>query len=469
MTASGPWECGQNEDRFTQPVRIGASAGGYDGARMLIGPRTIVCACGVGADLHFAVIEASALGVRATTGPVVRDVLHASPDVLRRAAPGLPRTGTVVFVCPTEMTAVRPIGVGVSGFLSARADLHRSIGRLVPIAPENALIGLVERHGAPPGDADAQAGSDVTGYIFAARRDAMDAWTEKVRTIVGRGPDAVLSPAMALIGVGGQRTESLVALERTSTGAQLAHSFRFGRATELAQPIDSDRLASIQSAGAVVRSIPTPSGAHEHVGTIPLSPTELAIGGGMAMVMGGGEFAPLIGAPPRATPRWAPGIAAMIGAVVLVWGAIAVRGYRYEHAIESLAREEATLDAEVARVQSMRAESARLTSLVRDGVGATTARWSPRLPDVAAVASIIPDGSYLYSIGVSNAGVNIQGEAPKASTVLGALEASPRFAKADRRDPTVAIPEKSTEIFSLHAEFERPAPATSPNQGGSTP
>jgi len=432
---------------------------------MLIGPRTIVCACGVGPDLHLAVIEASALGVRATPGPIVRDALHASPDALRRAAPGLPRAGTVVFVCPAEMTAVRPIGVGVSGFLSARADLHRSVGRLVPITPENALIGLVERHA--PGNTDT--GADVTGYLFAARRDAMDAWTEKVRTIVGRGPDAVLAPGMALIGIGGQRTESLVVLERTSTGAQLAHSFRFGRATELAQPIDSDRLATIRSSGAVVRSIPAASAGREHDGALPISPTELAIGGGMAMLMGGGELAPLLGAPPRTTPRWAPGIAAMIGAGVLVWGAIAVRGYRYEHAIESLAREEATLDAEVARVQSMRAESARLTSLVRDGVGATSARWSPRLPDIAAVASIIPDGSYLYSIGVSNAGVNIQGEAPKASTVLGALEASPRFAKADRRDPTVAIPEKSTEIFSLHAEFERPAAAPSQNQGGSTP
>ncbi len=432
---------------------------------MLIRPRTIICACGVGPDLHLAVIEASALGVRAQTGPVIKDVLHAQPDALRRAGASLPRAGSLVFVCPAELTAVRPIGVGVSGFLSARSDLHKSLGRLVPITPENALIGLVERHAAESGDAGTSGGTDAAGYLFAARRDAIDTWIEKLRTITGRGPDAVLAPAMALIGIGGQRTETFVALERSISGGLFAHTLRFGRAADLAHRIDSERLASIRSSGAIIRSLPSAGETSASSEGLPISPAELAIAGGMAMIMGGGEFAPLTGAPPRTAPQWAAGVAALIGAGVIVWAALGLRGYRYERAIEHLAREEQTLDAGVAQVQAMRAESARLAALVRDGVGAASAKWSPRMPDLAAAVSIMPTGAFLYNISASNTGITIQGEAPKASAVLAALESSPRFANAIQQDPTIAIPEYATESFGLRAGYEKPQ-ASPPVQEG---
>jgi hypothetical protein len=426
---------------------------------MVIRPRTIIAACGVGPDLHLAIVEASALGVRVRTGPVVRDALTATIDIVRRAATGLPRAATVVFVCPAELTAMRPIGVDTKGFVAARADLHKSVGRLVPIPPENALIGLIQRHG------DDGAGESA-GYLSAARKDAIDAWADRIRAITGRTPDAVLTPAMALIGCGAQRTETFVALERTLSGAPVAHTLRFGQAVDLASPIDSDRLASVRSSGARVRWVPSGDGAASTDGIDAITPAELAIAGAMAMIMGDGEFVPLAGAPPRNAPRWVAAAAALLAAGVLAWGAMSVRSWRYERAIDRLTAEEATLDAEVARVQAMRNEAARLSALVRDGVAKTAAAWSPRTSDLAAASMVIPDGGFLYRLSATGAGVVIEGEAPKASAVLAALEASPRFTRARQQDPTAAVPMRSTESFGIRADYEPAAPPTPTTTGG---
>jgi hypothetical protein len=426
---------------------------------MLIRPRTIIAACGVGPDLHLAIVEASALGVRVRTGPVVREALTAPIDIVRRAATGLPRATTVVFVCPAELTAMRPIGVDAKGFVSARADLHKSVGRLVPIAPENALIGLVQRH--------AEDGSDESsGYLSAARKDAIDTWSDRIRAISGRTPDAVLSPAMALIGLGGQRTETLVVLEHTLAGSDIAHTLRYGQAIDLATPIDSERLASVRASGAVVRRLPSPDGAASSDGIDAIAPAELAIAGGLAMIMGDGELVPLSGPAPRSAPRWFASAAALVGAAVLAWGAMSVRGWRYERAIDRLATEEAALDAEVARVQAMRTESDRLSTLLTGGIAATTGKWAPRTDDLAAAAMIIPDGGFLYRMSASTTGVVIEGEAPKASAVLAALEASPRFTRARQQDPTAAVPARSTESFGLRADFEAATPPAPPSTGG---
>ena len=423
---------------------------------MVIRPRTIVSACGVGPDLHFAIVEASPMGVRVRQGPVVRDALHAQPDVLRRAGASLPTGGTVVFVCPAESTAVRPIGVDAKGFQMARADLQKSIGRLVPIPPENAMIGLVQRHGE-------EGSSDAAGYICAARRDAVEAWSDVVRTVTGRAPDAVLAPAMALVGLGGQRTESMVVLQRTLAGGLVSHTLRFGRVVDVAQPIDEDRLASVRASSATIRVMPDADGAESIAGGEPIACAELAIAGAMAMIMGDGEFVPLAGQAPRTAPRWVAAAGALIAAGVLAWGASSVRGWRYEQAIDRLAAEESGLDAGVARVQAMRAESSRLAALLRDGVEKTTGRWAPRTTELAAAIALIPEGGYIYRLSATGTGITIEGEAPKASAVLAALERSPRFTNARPQDPTTAVQGRSTESFGIRADYRS---AAAQNPGG---
>ena len=418
---------------------------------MLTRPRTIIAACGIGADLHLAVVEVSPMGARVRSGPVVRDAAHAGPDALRRAGAGLPRTGTIVFICPAELAAVRPIGVDARGFLHARADLVRSIGRLVPIPAENALVGHVQR------DLDAESGESA-GFIYAARRDAIDAWSDRIRTITGRTPDAVLTPAMALLGVGGQRTETLIVLERSLSGA-VAHTLRFGKVLDLAQPVDSERLATLRASGAIVRELPTGAETSPEQSTTPITGEELAVAGAMAMVIGDGAFVPLAGAPPRSAPRWAAAAALLLAAGILAWGASSLRSWRYERAIERLAAEEARLDAEVARVQSMRAETANLIAMLRDGVQASTRAWSPRTSDIAAAAAVVPATGFLYELTVNPAGVVLKGEALKASDVLRALEDSPRFTKARPQDPTQSVMGRDAETFGLAADYEKPAPA----------
>ena len=425
---------------------------------MVIRPRTIVSACGVGPDLHFAIVEASPVGVRVRQGPVVRDALRAQPDVLRRAGASLPTGGTVVFVCPAESTAARPIGVDAKGFQMARADLQKSIGRLVPIPPENAMIGLVQRH------AD-EGSTDAAGFISAARRDAIEAWSDVVRTVTGRAPDAVLSPAMALLGLGGQRTELMVVVERTMAGGLVSHTLRFGRVVEIAQPIDEDRLAAVRASNATIRVMPDAEGEESVAGGTPITGAELAIAGGVAMLMGDGEFVPLAGQTPRTAPRWVAAAAALVAAGVLAWGASSVRGWRYEQAIDRLAAEERELDAGVAQVQAMRAESSRLASLLREGVEKTTTRWSPKTTELAAAIGVIPEGGYIYKLSATGAGIMIEGEAPKASMVLAALERSPRFTNARPQDPTAAVVGRSTESFGIRADYRSAAAAQSP--GGS--
>jgi len=125
-------------------------------------PHSALSACIVGDDLHTVVVSVSPIGAKVRTAPTLERFLSMSADEARRRLEPVAAAGRVVLTCPASWCALRPIGLGVNQWPAARDDLLRSLDRLLPIPPDDAMIGLVQLHDSQGASAGGELVEDVS-------------------------------------------------------------------------------------------------------------------------------------------------------------------------------------------------------------------------------------------------------------------------------------------------------------------
>lgn len=407
---------------------------------MALRPVNRLSAAAVGDDLH--VVRVGVLGkrVRVRRGPVLKGFLSMSPDEARAALAGVAGAREVVLTCPSGMCGVRPMQLEFARWGTAKGEITRSIDRLFPLSSEEAAIGLVDA---------ASSGGEGSGraYLVAAARHDIQKWSGHLERALGHEVSEVLSSHMAMLGLGLQHDQRAGLIEATPAGEEI-HWLRYGQVEELGAPWSSEMDDSTTLAGARLVRLP---GAGDGGGVDELSGHDLAIGAALAPVVAGGRFAPVIGRTSTAPRRWLAPAAAAVAAGLLLWVAPGVREARYERALADLEVREAAMESDFTRIEGMRSELARLRGLMEDGVGSVAKGWRSPMPDLVAIHDVLPAGAYVYDVGVTESRATIAGEAPRASDVLRALEASSAFRDPRQESPTAPVPGGERERFDFSA------------------
>lgn len=439
---------------------------------MAVMPFNRVCLAGVGDDLYVARVSGSGWRIRARRGPVVRGFLRMNPEEARRAlgdaGAAVGTSGRVVLTLPSGTCGVRPMQLGMSRWHGARAEVTRAIGRLFPIDPDEALVGLVSRRAGAslaetPGSGG-EGGSVERGYLVVASRREVGAWTDRLERALGREVSEVLSTQMAMLGLGLQHESRAGVIERAASGAEEIHWLRYGEVEELGAPWAGEMDDTTEVSGAVLRRLP---GAEAGDPADDIDGHELAIAGGLASIAGGGAFAPLVGKPAPAPKRWVAPLAGVAAAALLLWGGSVVLERRYERAIVDLRAQDGAIAERLARIEATRAELSRTTAMIEGAIGKTVAGWKSVMPELAAAHAVIPDDAFLYDLRLDGRRVVLRGEAPRASDVLRNLESSEAFTSPTRQSPTQVVQERGTETFDLAATRKDGAPKAG-TQPGST-
>ncbi len=332
---------------------------------------------------------------------------------------------SVLLTIPSSWCAMHPIAVTCSQWDSARAEIVRSIDRMLPLSPENAEVGLVDLVSASAGPSDQATG----GMLIGADRTRVEPWSTAITEAMGMSVDGVLCPVIAAIGLGLQHEENSAVVEPDGS----AHLLRWGRLTA----IDAN----------------APDGAATTTLTDD-DAEDLAVAAALAGVVAPGAFRPITGAAPKQPKRWLAPAACAALALGLLYGASVMSANRYEAGIEAERQQQQAMADDLAETQSLRLETERLTRLLNDGVAATVVDWRALTPAlIEAQASIPADGS-LHRLDLDRQSVSLRGETRDAGAALGALEASAAFTGAAFTAPVSKTPDGS-DVFELRAD--RPA------------
>lgn len=440
-------------------------------------PSSTLSAAILGDDLHLARVECSLFRAKARAGGVLRGFLAMPDDEARAAIAALadPPPARVILTLPSDWCGVRPIGVARAHWPRARAGILGAIDSFLPVAPDDAEAGYLRRD--PAGDR--AAGRDVAtsgspsgaeaespgGWLIGARRSLAQPWIDALRRATGASTIDLLSPHMAMLGLGLQHAPAAAVLERTPSGSLAAHRLRFGRAIELGAPWEGELLPGEGSAVMLtgVSSEPPPPGVRA------VTPEELAIAAALAPIVARDEFAPLAGRTPRAAARWLAPAGLAAGAIALLLAAGWVREARYERAIARLTAEQERLAPAAREAERHRDRARRLAALVESGVRTMQRDWTRVAPLLAEAQNAVPPEGFLYRVRLDDKGVTIDGESPRYLDALGRLEDAPSFAAARQVNPSVSVSDRKMDMFSLRAEREKPAPASSPAPPSSAP
>lgn len=397
----------------------------------------------VGDSLALCSVGAGALG-SATAGPVViiPGFLTAPADEVRRHFQRAQPRGPLTLTLPSSLCSIRPAAVPLRTWRSARPELVASAHELFPIPPGRAMLGLIERT-SPEGEPDG-------GYLIAADSAAVLPLVQAVERATGMKVAAILSPQMAMLGLGLQGRASASVSERTNWGGVIEHGLSWGRVTELMRP-------------------PSGTPADASIPGIEAAPSqreieEFTIAGALAGRVARECFAPLSGTVP-ASRRWAAPALAAAAAIAVLAGAQALSGWRYERGVSDieaqrqaaaplLADATATRD-ELITLSARLNAAAKLQSPASDGASALAA--------LAEMRSILPASAFLYRVEIDSQSITVRGEAPRAGDVLRAIEEAPSFQAAREVDTAVIVEERGLEMFNIRGERVRPiAPSASP-------
>lgn len=408
-----------------------------------------------GTDLWPVMVERSPFGARERRAPVVRGFLGLAPEAARRAldAADTSREARIILTIPSAWCGVRAVDVGPREWPGARDELAASIDRFLPFSPDDAMVGYLAR-AADPGASSAEGGIAPGGYLVAARRSVVEPWLGAISAALGRGPDAVIAPCMALAGLGLQHEPRAVVLERQPSGALLGHHLGGGRVVSLAEPWEGD-----DSLGCPVYALNDGSGASGAPASGAIGPGELALAAALVDQLGFGPFQPLTGKLSRVLPWWLiPGGLAAAAAIMFILAG-PTRDGRYERAWSIASAERASIAPAVMEVELVRDRARRLSGLIDAGVKATITERRTALPLLAdAAAAVTPEG-FIYRLALDEKSVTVEGEAARYLDVLSGLEASSAFARARQVNPSVGVSERKLDTYSLRAEREDVPPA----------
>ncbi len=391
-----------------------------------------------GADLAVSVVEGGWGAARRRDLPLVRGFLGLTPEERRAAlapvARALGRGGAITLTAPASWCAVRPVEATTREWAGARGEIVRSIDRLLPLAPEDALVGIVDVF--PDGEG---AGASSGGAVVGVRRSLVAPWIEALeRAMPGSRVAAVVSPEMAALGAGLQGEESAIVEDEEG---QVRLRLRRGRG------VGVDDGAGGGAPGAIrLRLL-------DERGEGGMTAHDLGVAGVLAPLAAGGSFAPLLGRAPGRR-RWAACAAACAVAVGALAGAPALHRARLEAAMVRAHAERDAIAARVDEAQRLRGEAERLARVLEAGVAPIEASWRSVLPALIDAQRAIPEDGFAHRVEIAGRGVTLRAEAGSAGVALRRLEDSATFAGAEFTAP-VSKGSGAGEVFQLRARRER--------------
>lgn len=407
---------------------------------MLIG--STVSALIEGDDLRVVKVSGGVGGARAESVGVVESALSGGMDrareVFRRAG-----GGRLILTVPSEWAAVRAISMTCGQWRDGVAEIRRSVGGLLPLSSEDAMLGLIESRSADGG------GGAGGGYLVGVSAAQVRPWIELIERAAGRRLDAVLTRHMAMLGLGLQEFERASVLEtgdESGWGAGAVHRFSHGLVERLGEAWGpGDDLGE----HAVVIG-PAPEGVRAR----SIGGDEVAVGAALARGVAGDSFVALDASPARAMGKWLAPIGALAAAGLLFAGGSMWHESRMARASERLDARMARISAEVEAASAARGEALETMALIESARRAADDARGKMLPALVAALEAVPSGGFVYTLEVSRDRLMMRGEAGRAGDVIRAIENSDAFAGAKLVSPVTASRVSGNEVFDVAAARE---------------
>lgn len=363
-----------------------------------------------------------------------RDI-DAARDAVRRAG----RVSRSIAVAGASSVHARPMAMTSPVFRGAKGEVRSSLDELLPLDGDGASIGYVDRA------ADARShGEEGAGYLLAIEGATRDRIDRIASDVLGERCERIVAPHQAAVCLGECGAAEFVVSEIGALGDRQDTLVRDGAVVEL-------RRDGVGEAPVLT----LPSGISD---AVQPDISRLAIGAASLDRFAAQVTEPLAGA---WTPGWRralPVVASAGVCVVLVVGALALRGQRYADAIDrTLAAQEAIRD-EVVAVERLEAEASGL----RDRLGAARLSGPGEagagvIGTLDALRRALPGDAFLESLTVDESGVRLRGIATNARDVLGALEASDEFESAREVERPQPVGDGSQrEVFDVRVAFRSP-------------
>ncbi len=413
---------------------------------MRLRTRTTISCVITGDDLAVAAVRLGASLVK-PSGTVLAEALltgFVSMEQSQRAAAladvinAASGSAQVILTIPSSWCAMHPIAMTGAQWTKARTEVLRSIDRMLPLSPDDAEVGLLDRAepNANPGD------PATAGMLVGAARSRIEPWLDALAEALGRPVDSVRSPQMAALGLGLHHEESTQVIEHDGA----THTLRWGR------------LISIDE-------LPTANAGEQHRKTLQLSdnpsdaqggPIAIAIAAALADVVAPGSFCPITGSAPAPTRRWlAPAACVAIAAGMFMLASVTGQS-RYERAIAAEQGKQSQMTDDLDKVQRLRNETERLTRLYNEGYAATVRDWSSMAPALIEAQASLPEDGTIHRLSLDRESVAFRGQAGSSGAALRALEASGAFTSASYTAPISKSPD-GDDLFELRADRTAPA------------
>lgn len=347
-----------------------------------------------------------AVGDRAELLVELADLSELTDAALRERLAPCASPRRLVAVTPIGMTAERPIPMDAKSFGSAKEEIRLTLSDILPMSGDEALLGYLQ-HAEGGGDAT------TTGTLIAVLRGPIEAALSRLEGALDAPFAGVYAPEMVLPAIGLQgAAEASVDLVGPSQIARRA-SLRYGALTAILAPNDTaadvtltgDAESSMRLAKAcanLARVAPPP--------IVPLRGSTIT---------------------PAAQARLP--IAAIAAAVLLLVCAWFVMHSRTERATDRLLAEQASLSADVARVQQKRQELARLSALIDGAAPHIEGESQSVLPILAEIQSVLGSTDSLSRLVLTERSVLISGLSGVSggpAAILAGVEGLSRFEAA---------------------------------------
>lgn len=394
-----------------------------------------------GDDLHVVEVTRSPTGDSARAHPPLRRFLSMPTEDARGMLGGPPQR-PITLTCPSAWCALRPIQVTRREWGTARDEILRSIDRLLPISPDDALAGRI--------DLVDESEEPVSARLIGVRRSQARPWLEAIERLFGHPVDILLSPHMAMLGLGLQQHRRAVVVEQYD-GFTERHELRYGRPVVIGEPGEASANAD---AVVMLPGLTTGEAASVPPGVELISPDDLAIGAALAPAVAPTSFAPLIGKPPAPRPRWLAPATIAVAAIALLAISATLYQSRLGGAAEDAAARQRALQPDVERAQELRRTADRYVRLLDEGVGAATDQWRSVLPDLAEARDALSEGGFYQRVEVSSDTLALRGETESFGDLLERLEESPRFREAAPVSP-VTKGQSGLDVFEVRAARRR--------------
>jgi len=380
-------------------------------------------------------VRSTFTGTSSRTHERIEGFLTEPLDAIRAKGRAIEKTisDDVVLVVPASWCASRPVPMTTQGWHAKREARDELVEAYFPFGAREAIVGLLEF--TPAG------ASETQGSLFVASSSQVGAWRERIEQVFSARIGEVLPSTMCTAGLGLQRHERALVLERD--GRELATSYAWGRPSAVAEPFDEDeaRDAELYVVGRIDEST---RGARQ------VTPEQLAVGACLLPYVPGVRYRALGDAgKPRLDRRVPLAAAVTLLAVAGVLGSSALSDARARAGQERVEQQMAAHENELGDVQQLRDETTRLASSL-DQIAQTTGQWSSVLPELEQALGVVPLDGFAHRIELTPGRVTITGESAKSLAVLESLENTPAFESA-RQTGTVSRSPRELETFSLQA------------------